>query len=247
MKEQKATIFAAYAVTGRSYGRTVVPAAAAHKAVGARLPLILLVMVGILSAAGCGPPDRMTTDERDRLKGEVMMEVMIEVRKELAAYGVTGESVAETREQLKWEIEQEILVKLQMLVPDSAMATAAGRLERPTPNMGPVGIAEGLVLRGDEGLADCRVKLVRLIHGETILGLLQVLKEDTAVEFTVVTDEDGQYRFENVPVGSYKLKWQLPGDKGWIRRLREGPDVLVEAEQTSVLNTIQTARGVVPR
>ncbi|KKL51380.1 hypothetical protein LCGC14_2296050, partial [marine sediment metagenome] len=110
---------------------------------------------------------------------------------------------------------------------------------------GPTGNAEGYILRNGDGLANCHVKLVRMVEAETLMGLLKVFKAGT--EFDAVTDEKGKYRFQKVPVGSYKLKWQLPEDSGWIRRLRYKPDVTIALGKTHQLKAIETSRRPVPR
>lgn len=205
---------------------------------------ILAIAATFLSlASGCNPP----ASDYDRLKAEIMIEVMTEVRKQFAAHGATGEDFAQTRAQLKTEIEREIIRKLQMLAPESDIAKAAAKIPDKQAYDGPTGSAEGQFLRRGKGLPKCRVKLVRLVVGETVIGLLKVLKEQTDAEFEAVTDDNGKYRFEKLPVGAYKLKWVLPGDTGWIRRLREKPDVTIEAGKTSTLKPVETARRLVPR
>ncbi len=172
------------------------------------------------------------------------VEVMTEVRQLLALHGVSVQSVEQSRAQLKSEIEEEVLRKLQMLAPESELAKAAPKLPQEKAVSGATGIAKGQILRDGKGLPDCHVKLVRLVKAQTMAGLLKISKE--GIEFETVTDQDGKYRFDPIPVGSYKLKWQLPDDTGWIRRLRDKPDVDVEAGTTKVLKTIETGRGLAP-
>ncbi len=170
---------------------------------------------------------------------------MAEVRQLLALHGVSGKTVEKTRAQLKSEIEEEVIRKLQMLAPESEVAKAAAKLPQEKPVSGATGIAEGQILRDGNGLPDCHVKLVRVVEAQTMAGLLKVSKE--GIELETVTDKDGKYRFEAIPLGSYKLKWQLPDDTGWIRRLQDKPDVDVEAGTTKVLKAIETRRGLAPR
>lgn len=50
------------------------------------------------------------------------------------------------------------------------------------------------------------------------------------------TDEGGRYRFERVSTGKYLIYW-MPDDKtGWVRRLREKPDLDVVRGSVTVLN-----------
>ncbi|MDK1030489.1 MAG: carboxypeptidase-like regulatory domain-containing protein [Planctomycetia bacterium] len=213
---------------------------------------ISLALIGACLATfalGC----HMPKTSRETLKEEIMLEVlaenaglMIELRQLLAEQKVTGEKFVDAREQMTREITAEVVRKFQMLEPDSDIAKVLNLSPYGLRqvNAGPTGVAEGEILHRGKGLPDCRVKLVRLVQAESIAGLLKVFKEET--EFETVTDEHGKYRFEMLPVGSYKLKWQLPGDTGWIRRLKDRPDVTVSVGQTSVIKTVETTRGLVP-
>jgi hypothetical protein len=73
--------------------------------------------------------------------------------------------------------------------------------------------------------------------------MLNTIRE--GAEFTAVTDEHGKYVFEKLPVGTYKLKWQLPNDRGWIRRLRDKPDAVITEGQTAVLKSVETSRRLI--
>lgn len=205
-----------------------------------RRSLIMTTMLALLTIAGC----QMRPPNHEQLKAEIMQDVLLEVRKQLAAYGVSGEFVADARSEMKWEIEQEVVRKLQMLAPDSEVPMTASRLLQAPGPSGPTGVAEGSILRNGEGLPDCRVILVAMVRADTALGLLKGFKDGD--KFETVTDKDGKYRFVRLPAGSYKLKWQLPGDTGWIRRLRYEPDVTIEAGTTSMLANVETSRRLVP-
>ena len=58
---------------------------------------------------------------------------------------------------------------------------------------------------------------------------------------TAVTDAEGVFGFENVPVGSYKLTWLPAGATQWIRRIEMKPDVVVREGQDTTLREIRTA------
>ena len=54
--------------------------------------------------------------------------------------------------------------------------------------------------------------------------------------FETGTDDAGRYRFERVPPGDYLLYWMPGGETGWLRRLREKPDLEVVPGRVTVLN-----------
>ncbi len=104
-----------------------------------------------------------------------------------------------------------------------------------------VGNANGRMLRRGIPLQGCRVKAV-FLSGSA--GKFVGYRENE--EFICVTDKDGVYRFEGIPGGPYKLKWELPGDRGWIRRLRDAPDFQVRAGRLSEVGDLETAKPLVP-
>jgi len=55
-------------------------------------------------------------------------------------------------------------------------------------------------------------------------------------KFETETDAAGRYRFERVPPGDYLLYWMPSPETGWIRRLRDKPDLEVTAGGVVVLN-----------
>jgi len=54
--------------------------------------------------------------------------------------------------------------------------------------------------------------------------------------FETETDDAGHYRFERVPPGDYLIYWMPNPETGWIRRLRDKPDLEVVAGGVAVLN-----------
>jgi hypothetical protein len=55
-------------------------------------------------------------------------------------------------------------------------------------------------------------------------------------KFETETDAAGRYRFERVPPGEYLFYWMPSPETGWIRRLRDKPDLEVTAGGVAVLN-----------
>ena len=55
-------------------------------------------------------------------------------------------------------------------------------------------------------------------------------------KYETETDDAGRYRFERVLPGEYLFYWMPNPETGWIRRLRDKPDIEVVAGGVSVLN-----------
>ena len=107
-------------------------------------------------------------------------------------------------------------------------------------------MVQGRVLYQGRGLAGCRVKLIRQIESTTFLEMFKEAK--TGAEFETGTGEDGFYRFEEVPVGKYLLRWLPPGSDAWIRKLSDKRyDVIVEEGKTATPRDIDMSRPVLDR
>lgn len=168
----------------------------------------------------------------ETLKDEIKREILEEFRKEQEAAGKTA---IEVREELKRELRREIVKDLGTHTPPShpqAVQYASSAL----------GDAQGQMLRRGIGLGACRVKLVRLLGSST--RFRGYTEEE---EYETLTDEDGMFHFRQIPEGNYKIKWELPGDRGWIRRLRDEPDLTISSAHLSIVKSIETARPLVPR
>lgn len=105
----------------------------------------------------------------------------------------------------------------------------------------PGGNVGGSVLSGTTGIVGCSIKLVQQItsHNKIFRSSIE------GQEFVTVTDNRGHFAFTNLPPGSYKMKWKLPGSKGWIRRLRDKPDVTIKVGESKTIKAIQMRRGLV--
>lgn len=120
---------------------------------------------------------------------------------------------------------------------------AATQLEEEATRFGAV---YGRVLYRGQGLAGCKVKLIRQLESTTFLGLFKEAR--AGAEFDAVTGEDGLYRIEQVPAGKYLFRWLPPGADAWIQKLSDRQyDVLVEEGLTVGLRDIDMSRPVLDR
>jgi hypothetical protein len=199
--------------------------------------LITLTALGFFTLGGCSTP----AQDRAKLKEEIKREILAELRQQRQTPVLA--SSQQDREEMKKEIEREILAKVQNQVQTITSQLPDANDRAVQWQRVPVGSAEGHILRNGKGLQGCQVKLVRMLELQSIIEMFSVVRE--GAQFTTVTDEDGKYHFDRLPVGAYKLKWQLPQDKGWIRRLRDKPDAIITEGQTAVLKSVETSRGLV--
>ena len=181
--------------------------------------------------SGGGEDAKSDADIR-ALRESIKREIMEELRKEL---GSSNDAPKVLKEELKEDLRKEFRRELDLRPPEShpqaVQLVAAG-----------AGHAEGQILERGRGLVGCKVKLVGLSGQSTkFRGYTE------GEEFQTITDEQGEYHFTAIPVGDYKIKWELPGDRGWIKRLRNVPDVTVVSGRTSVLKPIETARTLAPQ
>lgn len=92
----------------------------------------------------------------------------------------------------------------------------------------------GKVLKGGRPLANCRVKLVRVatagVDLTRFLGRGEKEREEPGV-FQTVTDADGIYLFNDVPIGDYDIYWAPQGAANWIHKLSDKPNITVKANQ----------------
>jgi hypothetical protein len=88
----------------------------------------------------------------------------------------------------------------------------------------------GRLLQNGAPLVNCRVVLVAMER--------EGVPREPLVS---ITDEEGVYRFANVPAGEYKLTWLPDGTRQWIRRIQMTPDVIVQAGQDVVVKDIRAA------
>lgn len=101
------------------------------------------------------------------------------------------------------------------------------------------GSVEGRMLSRGIGLANCRVKLIRIARASIFK------MSEKGLEFETVTDRNGRYVFREIPTGDYQLQWLPHGSDGWIRRLTERPDVTVEKGKTHHAKDVDMRRPVI--
>ncbi len=201
-----------------------------------------------------------TGDDFARLKKELKQDILEELRGEV----MTAESSKVRFQEMKQELKKEILQELrngleadkrsdrqsvrilkeevQRDVLNHFQATTANHPQAVHEPEARFGNVEGQMLHNGVGLAECKVRLVQLLDAGTRLTAPQ-----KGQEFITTTDSNGGFKFESLPVGDYRIKWRLPGDTGWIRRLRDKPDVSVLADRVNKMKEIETAKPLVSR
>lgn len=204
----------------------------------------LLTILLLHTAFGFFPFGCVSSDLSKQIAREEAAREVAELREELVREGLlSAERTAEApRGEDEWvskeELKREVMDALQNQgwekpSPDAASPGDSFRAR--------VGSAQGKVLLGGKGVEGCRIRMIKI----TRLGGFLSERVEEGEEFEAVTDEDGAFRFARLPVGGYRLKWLLPGSNGWIRRLSDKPDAIVERDRTSQLKTINAGRAPV--
>ncbi len=204
---------------------------------------VVLIAFGLLPFAGCSTP----AQDRSKLKEELKQEILAELRQqgEIPEQNSSQNTPEQVRQQGKAETKRDVRAKIESQVQTTANISTRTADDSVPPQPSPTGRAEGHILRSGSGLKGCEVKLVRILTSRSAVEMFSAVRDGT--EFTTITDGQGKYAFDRLPVGSYKLKWRLPGDKGWIRRLRDKPDAIITEGQATVLKSVETKRRLVAR
>ena len=103
------------------------------------------------------------------------------------------------------------------------------------------GTVRGRLLQGQRPLANCHVVMMPIREE----GRKTYVYDETREPQTSTTNSDGDYFFEHVPAGQYKLTWLPQGTKQWIRRLVIKPDVVVHGGQEVSVKEIRFARATI--
>ena len=200
----------------------------------------LLPVLALFLLAGCS----LNSQERLELKEEIKQEILAELHLyESRQPQKQPTATVKDHERMKMEIEQEILAKIKRHENFSVGPIENRHLQLVDQTAQKAGSVTGQMLHDGQGLPDCQVKLVHLIPTSGFIGLWGTYQESQ--EFITITDQKGKFRFEEIPVGDYKIKWQLPQRKGWIRRLRDKPDVTIEEDKVQTLKPIETNKKVI--
>jgi len=106
-----------------------------------------------------------------------------------------------------------------------------------------MGSVEGVILWQNEPLKNRKVKIVlERYTGFSQAALERWFSDDkekslkNGIVMETQTDSNGRYIFHEAPPGYYRLYWMPDAKTGWIRRLREKPDIEVTTGNLTVEN-----------
>lgn len=182
---------------------------------------------------------------RAQLKGEIKREILAELRETVKQEpGRPAELSEAERERMKEELRGQILAEIRNY--RSAAEQAPDTDSPPEPDQQvDTGEVRGRMLRDGGPLENCRIRIVRMIPVPGALSFFVTYKEQSVHQ--TATGGEGRFSIADVPAGHYRIKWQPPGETGWIRRLRDDPDFTVKDGKTTNLDPIETHRAVLPR
>ena len=55
-----------------------------------------------------------------------------------------------------------------------------------------------------------------------------------------MSDADGRFELRGVAPGAYRVKWAPADSEHWIKRLKDGPDLFVDAGHVTDLGALRT-------
>ncbi|MGE5254369.1 MAG: carboxypeptidase-like regulatory domain-containing protein [Planctomycetaceae bacterium] len=106
-----------------------------------------------------------------------------------------------------------------------------------------MGGVEGVILWQGKPLANAKVRIELVRYTGFSPGFVKKVfpgdgkeSSDRGISIETQTDSQGRYTFEGVPPGSYRLYWMPDTKTGWVRRLRENPDLEVISGKRTVQN-----------
>lgn len=106
------------------------------------------------------------------------------------------------------------------------------------------GTVQGKVVWDGQPLRNCEVRVVMVGSPSPMLRAARLLQRDQQDEPPQVskvtrTNAHGQYTFDGIIPGEYDVYWRPAGKKGWVRRLKEYPDLLVMTGEPTSYRTIE--------
>ena len=108
-----------------------------------------------------------------------------------------------------------------------------------------LGSVEGVILWQGKPLVNGKVRIeLETYTGVSLASVKKMLasdekesyETDQGISLNTQTDAKGQYAFEKVPPGTYRLYWWPDFKTGWVHRLREKPDFEVKTGKLTVQN-----------
>ncbi|MEE8423475.1 MAG: hypothetical protein V3S49_02955 [Thermodesulfobacteriota bacterium] len=105
-----------------------------------------------------------------------------------------------------------------------------------------MGRVEGIILWKKKPLVNGSVKIVlERYTGFSLASLKKMFsgnreKSSDQIILETKTNTQGQYVFEKVPPGQYRLYWMPDAETGWVHRMREKPDFEVISGKLTVQN-----------
>ena len=137
--------------------------------------------------------------------------------------------------------------------PEPAVATVAVPSSTATRNMrtqqAEMGSAQGVIMWQKMPLPNARVKIVLQRYTGFSMAALKrwhasngALQREEPIALETRTDAKGHYFFPKAPPGFYRLYWMPEPGAGWIRRLRETPDLEIISGNPTIENVPEKMR-----
>lgn len=105
-----------------------------------------------------------------------------------------------------------------------------------------MGRVQDIILCKKKTLVNGSVKIVLARYTGFSLATLKKMfsgnreKSSDQIILETKTNTQGQYVFEKVPPGQYRLYWMPDAEMGWVHRMREKPDFEVTSGKLTIQN-----------
>ena len=101
------------------------------------------------------------------------------------------------------------------------------------------GIITGIITSNGKPLQKCQVKIYKLERKGSLL-----FKRYFQTDFhETITDNNGNYKFKDIPEGDYKLYWKKSLGEPWTKRIETEPDIIVKKGQITAPCIIDIEKG----